>query len=133
MKIGEHRVESILVLAGVGAGRRRACRCTGAETGGATSRGFDGRIGEHARQLMDEGRAAFRNDTFGSEGFWGGALQLHQAIAGEKNGGVGPGVSPKQALALGLKVDVAALPPPSWRPSRRGRSTWTTPRAPLPS
>ena len=59
---------------------------------------------------MDEGRTTFRHDTFGSEEFWGGALQLHRAIAGEKHGGVGAGLSPKQALAAGLKVDVAALP-----------------------
>jgi hypothetical protein len=74
------------------------------------SSGFDRTIAEHARQLMDEGRATFRSDTFGSEGFWGGALHLHRAIAGEKNGGVGPGLSPKQALALGLKVDASGLP-----------------------
>src|SRR4029079_9363666 len=36
--------------------------------------------------------------------------QLHKAIAGEKNGGVGPGVSPKAALSVGLKVDADALP-----------------------
>src|SRR5262249_56314991 len=52
----------------------------------------------------------FRYDTFGSEAFWGDALQLHKAIAGEKNGGIGPGVSPKTALAVGLKVDADALP-----------------------
>jgi hypothetical protein len=108
MKIGA-RVGSIVVLAGlVGA----ACMSMrGAETGGDTSRGFDGAIGENARRLMDDGRAAFRHDTFGSEGFWGDALELHRGIAGQKHGGVGAGVSPKQALAAGLKVDVAALPP----------------------
>ena len=37
-------------------------------------------------------------------------LQLHQAIEGEALGGVGPGVSPKTALAVGLKVDSEALP-----------------------
>jgi hypothetical protein len=52
----------------------------------------------------------FRFDTFGSESFWGDTLKLHQAIAGAGNGGVGPGVSPKTALAVGLKVDVDALP-----------------------
>ena len=46
----------------------------------------------------------------GSESFWGDALQLHRAIAGEKNGGVGGGVSPKTALSVGLKVDAEALP-----------------------
>ena len=30
-----------------------------------------------------KGREIFRHDTFGSEAFWGGALRLHQAIAGK--------------------------------------------------
>jgi hypothetical protein len=64
-----------------------------------------------ARRLIDEGRATFRFDTFGDEAFWGGALRLHDAIKGEALGGVGDGISPATALALGLKVDVDALPP----------------------
>jgi hypothetical protein len=36
---------------------------------------------------------------------------LHQAIEGAALGGVGPGVTPEQALKLGLKVDVDKLPP----------------------
>src|SRR5262249_39004132 len=48
--------------------------------------------------------------TFGDEAFWGDTLQLHQAIEGAQFGGVGPGVSPKAALGLGLKVDASALP-----------------------
>src|SRR5713101_3358704 len=71
---------------------------------------FDGVIYAHARQMMESGRKVFRYDTFGSEAFWGDALQLHRALAGEKNGGVGGGVSPKTALSAGLKVDVDALP-----------------------
>src|SRR5690606_8547953 len=51
-----------------------------------------------------------RFDTFGSEIFWGDTLQLHRTIAGEANGGIGPGLSPATALQLGLKVDAAALP-----------------------
>lgn len=31
----------------------------------------------HAEQLLEQGRAAFRHDTFGSEVFWGDTLQLH--------------------------------------------------------
>ena len=73
-------------------------------------KGFDADIARHAQAMIDEGRKTFRYDTFGSEAFWGDALQLHKAIAGEKSGGVGPGVSPKTALAVGLKVDVDALP-----------------------
>jgi hypothetical protein len=70
----------------------------------------DRHINAHARNMVAEGRQIFRFDTFGSEAFFGDALQLHKAIAGAKNGGVGPGVSPKTALAVGLKVDVDALP-----------------------
>jgi mono/diheme cytochrome c family protein len=71
---------------------------------------FDGTIQSNSRRMLEEGRKIFRYDTFGSEAFWGDALQLHKAIAGEKNGGVGGGVSPKTALSVGLKVDADALP-----------------------
>jgi hypothetical protein len=70
--------------------------------------------------MLVSGRATFRDDTFGSESFWGDKLQLHRAIAGAQNGGVGPGVSPKTALAVGLKVDVDALPPELQQALRRG-------------
>src|SRR5512143_661911 len=67
-------------------------------------------IRDNALRMLDEGRQTFRFDTFGSEDFWGGTLKLHSAISGTANGGVGPGVSPKTALAVGLKVDLDALP-----------------------
>jgi len=70
----------------------------------------DRRISSNAQRMVEEGRRIFRFDTFGSENFWGDTLQLHKAIAGEKNGGVGGGVSPKTALSVGLKVDAEALP-----------------------
>src|SRR6185437_3065881 len=66
--------------------------------------------GDSAARLIAEGRQTFRFDTFGDQAFWGDILHLNQAIAGAKNGGVGPGVSPRTALAVGLKVDVDALP-----------------------
>src|SRR5262245_49924761 len=59
----------------------------------------------NAQRMLDEGKQTFRFDTFGDEAFWSDALQLHRAIAGANNGGVGPGVSPAMALAVGLKVD----------------------------
>jgi hypothetical protein len=62
--------------------------------------------------MIKEGRQIFRFDTFGDEAFWGDALKLHHAIIGAKLGGIGAGVSPKTALAVGLKVDMEALPPP---------------------
>lgn len=72
---------------------------------------FDGAINKNGQKMINEGRRTFRFDTFGDESFWGGALNLHQAIEGAKLGGVGPGVSPATALAVGLKVDLDALPP----------------------
>jgi hypothetical protein len=72
---------------------------------------FNQIIQTNAQQMLKDGEKIFRFDTFGSESFWGDALKLHQAIAGEKNGGVGPGVSPKVALSVGLKVDADAIPP----------------------
>ncbi|HYS50828.1 MAG TPA: hypothetical protein VEM33_03020 [Burkholderiales bacterium] len=70
----------------------------------------DRRGDDQAQSTIDLGRQIFRFDTFGDEGWWGDTLKLHQALAGAKNGGVGPGVSPKTALAVGLKVDADALP-----------------------
>jgi hypothetical protein len=64
----------------------------------------------NAAQKVLVGEQVFRFDTFGDEAFWGDTLKLHQAIEGAKLGGVGPGVSPKTALAVGLKVDIDALP-----------------------
>ena len=63
-----------------------------------------------ARNMLSAGRHTFRFNTFGDEGFWGGTIRLHEAIEGSRFGGVGPGVSPRAALAVGLKVDVDALP-----------------------
>ncbi|HEX5047032.1 MAG TPA: hypothetical protein VFX89_07915 [Gammaproteobacteria bacterium] len=65
---------------------------------------------QNAATMIAQGRATFRFDNFGNEDFWGGALRLHEAIAGSANGGVGPGVSPETALAVGLKVDSQMLP-----------------------
>src|SRR5215216_1723285 len=59
----------------------------------------DQEVIQHAQQLVEEGRQIFRFDTFGDEAFWGDTLKLHRALAQ---------VSPKAALALGLKVDVDA-------------------------
>jgi hypothetical protein len=69
-------------------------------------------VTDNARQLLDEGRRVFRYETYGDETYWGDTLKLHRAIAGAKLGGVGPGVSPKTALSVGLKVDVDSVPTP---------------------
>jgi len=71
---------------------------------------FDRQISENSRRMFEEGKQIFRYDTFGDEAYWSDKLKLHQTIQGSKFGGVGPGVSPKTALAVGLKVDMDALP-----------------------
>jgi len=91
----------------------KASSAGGAQRGntqGAAPSDFDRLVHHNAEKMVEQGRQIFRYDTFGSEAFWGDALQLHKAIAGEKNGGVGGGVSPKTALSVGLKVDSDALP-----------------------
>jgi hypothetical protein len=72
--------------------------------------GFDSRIDSNAQRMLEEGRRIFRYDTFGDEIYWTDTLKLHRALEGQKLGGIGPGVSPKTALAVGLKVDMDALP-----------------------
>ena len=72
---------------------------------------IDRAVGQNAARMIEEGRRIFRFDTFGDEVWFGDTLKLHQAIEGSKHGGVGPGVSPKTALAVGLKVDMDAIPP----------------------
>ena len=75
----------------------------------------------NASAALAAGRETFRFDTFGDEAFWGDTLKLHQAIEGAKFGGVGGGVSPATALAVGLKVDVDALPPAIVNALRAGK------------
>jgi len=71
---------------------------------------FEDKIDGNAQRLLKEGREIFRYDSFGSEAFWGDQLHLHQAILRRDKGGVGAGVSARQALQLGLKVDSDKLP-----------------------
>jgi hypothetical protein len=82
----------------------------GGRNAAAAQQSFDAQIQNNAKRMLEEGKRIFRFDTFGSEHFWGDQLRLHESIAGEKLGGVGKGVSPKTALALGLKVDADSLP-----------------------
>src|SRR5262245_49103571 len=85
----------------------------------------------HEQDLFAQGRDVFRNDTFGDQAFWGDALQLHKAIEGSKLGGVGPGLSPRAALAAGLKVDSAALPPAVVAAIKQGKVDLDSPKTTL--
>src|SRR3954462_5000060 len=94
---------ALLLLAG-------GALCTVAALSRPTHQARTGPVQKSAQRLLNEGRRIFRFDTFGDEKFWSGTLQLDKAIAGAKNGGVGPGLTPAQALGVGLKVDSTALP-----------------------
>jgi mono/diheme cytochrome c family protein/cytochrome c5 len=82
---------------------------------------------ESARPTALDGRRIFRFDTFGDEAFWTDTLRMHEVIEGAALGGVGPGVSPATALAVGLKVDVDALPPSLVSDLTAGRVDLTRP------
>lgn len=95
-----------------------------------TALGDDNRSSSNLRntlKLIKKGETIFRHDTFGNESFWSGQLRLHEAITGEANGGVGPGISPKSALTLGLKVDKSALPKKLRQKIRRGQVNLESP------
>lgn len=94
---------------------------------GISGADWEAALDQNTRAMIDEGRQTFRHDTFGSEAFWGDQVSLHAAIQGEALGGVGPGIGPRQALALGLKVDAAALPPETARAIRAGTADLDSP------
>lgn len=73
---------------------------------------FLGSAEDNSQQLITQGRQIFRFDTFGDQAFWGGQLQLQQAINT---------LTPRNALALGLKVDSDALPPSTVAAIRHGK------------
>ncbi|HKW45891.1 MAG TPA: c-type cytochrome [Gemmatimonadaceae bacterium] len=51
---------------------------------------------------LADGKQIFRFDTYGDESYWTDTLRMHEVIASS--------VSPATALAVGLKVDMDALP-----------------------
>ena len=65
-----------------------------------------------------EGREIFRFDTFGDEQLWTDVLRMHEVL---------PVVSPATALAVGLKVDVDALPADVVAALRAGQVDLTNP------
>jgi hypothetical protein len=82
---------------------------------------WDASIRSNMDEMFTKGKQVFRYETFGDEAFWTDKLKLHQAVAGEKYGGVGPGLTPKAALAAGLKVDLDILPAPLRNAIRDGK------------
>ncbi len=99
-----------LVLIAAWAPGAKSKRASSTNAAAAAVPANDQQINNNMQAMFNQGRQIFRYDTFGDEAFWGDTIHLHQAIAGEKLGGVGGGVSPKTALSVGLKVDADALP-----------------------
>jgi mono/diheme cytochrome c family protein len=71
-----------------------------------------------AKKQLD-GLEIFRFDTFGDEQLWTDVLRMHEALAE---------VTPATALAVGLKVDVDALPPPVLATIKAGQLNVNDPR-----
>jgi hypothetical protein len=65
-----------------------------------------------------DGQAIFRYDTFGDEQLWTDVLRMHEVVAT---------VPPATALAVGLKVDVEALPAPIIQALKAGQVDLTNP------
>ena len=93
------RTPGVLIVAAFGAASLYGALSAFAAPPSKTA--VDAENASYAQMMLDEGKKTFRYETFGSEAFWGDTLQLQKAIAGEKNGGVGAGVSPKTALSVG--------------------------------
>lgn len=74
--------------------------------------------GERDERQAKDGQRIFRFDTFGDEQLWTNVLRMHEAIST---------VNPATALAVGLKVDVDALPPSIVEALGAGRVDLTSP------
>jgi hypothetical protein len=74
--------------------------------------------GPRREQHHRPGQNIFRFDTFGDEQLWTDVLRMHEVI---------PTVDPATALAVGLKVDVEALPATTVSALRAGRMDLTDP------
>jgi len=83
-----------------------------------TERDGDRQHREDVERTRREGQAIFRFDTFGDEQLWTNVLRMHEPIAT---------VDPATALAVGLKVDVDALPPAIVAALRAGKVDLTNP------
>lgn len=86
----------VLIAATAAAAAALVVACGGGDHGGGS--------GAEQAALVAQGKQIFRFDTFGDEAQWTDTLRIHEVV--------GTAVSPEAALAVGLKVDAEALPPP---------------------
>lgn len=101
-QVGGGRADGGLVDGGLSDG--------GFSDGGALDAGRDGPLDAgpvlpgHSVGDADAGRGVFRFETFGTEGFWSDAARVVEGVTQAQ-------LTPRQALELGLSVNVDALPP----------------------
>lgn len=124
----------ISIIAFVALGQFIQCKTTKADTRNSVDMSgdaddFNDAIEKNMKELFDKGKAVFRFETFGDEVFWTDKLQIQKAIADKKHGGFGEGLTPKQALDAGLKVDLAVIPKFLRRKIKQGtflNDSWVT-------
>src|SRR5262245_4391440 len=78
----------------------------------------DGQSSEPDDRGLKAGREIFRYDTFGDEQLWTDVLRMHEVVST---------IDPATALAVGLKVDVDALPEEIIAALRAGQVDLTDP------
>ena len=112
MKTGFSKIKIVVGIILMVISTSQFFKCTESTQGQEEKKGGEkmDEITANANKMLEEGKQTFRFETFGDEAYWTDALQLNKAIAGEKNGGIGPGLSPKAALGAGLKVDMEVIP-----------------------
>jgi hypothetical protein len=74
---------------------------TASQPAGRSANDGERNVRDDEVRTRPRGQAIFRYDTFGDEQLWTDVLRMHEVIAT---------VAPTTALAVGLKVDVEALP-----------------------
>jgi hypothetical protein len=111
--IGSASIAFVLAMACVIAGSARTTQPRTISSGSARA---------HGQSLAQGGQAIFRFDTFGDEQLWTDVLRMHEVIAT---------VDPATALAVGLKVDVDALPAAVVRALHAGAVDLTDPAVTL--
>lgn len=89
----------------------------GTDHAGSADRSEGPRRPEHGHNHRD-GKDIFRFDTFGDEQLWTNVLRMHEVVST---------VDPATALAVGLKVDVDALPRATIAALRAGQGDLTNP------
>ena len=110
MKIASIKTVTVIGLILLMVSISQFMQCTNTSAQPQTTGKNEDPVMDNANKMIEEGRQTFRYETFGDEAYWTNALQLNKAIGGLKNGGVGAGLSPKAALAAGLKVDMDVIP-----------------------